>query len=73
MENEIPLSIKMKQGWKETGHPVFKSISAMSRDILKKKKEYDVIQFNGDSTNTELLFQIIHCEKLLSIYGAVTH
>ena len=47
------------QRFKETSHPVFKSISALSRGILKKKGG-DTTHFNGDSTNTELLFQTIH-------------
>ena len=48
---------KMVQRFKETGHPVFKSISALSRGILKRKKGKTSIYFNGDSMNTELLFQ----------------
>ena len=38
---------------KDTGHPVFKSISALSRGILKKKNR-DTIPFNADASNTEL-------------------
>ena len=49
---------------------MFKSISALSRGILKKKKGRDTIHFHGDSTNTELLFQTIHSLNQLSIYGA---
>ena len=51
---------KMVQRFKETGHPVFKSISALSRGILKEMKGKSTIHFNGDSTNTELLFQTIN-------------
>ena len=47
----------MVQRFRETGHPVFKSISALRRGILKQKKGKSTIHFNGDSTNTELLFQ----------------
>ena len=44
----------------------------MSRGILKKKKGHETIHFNGDSTNTELLFQTINSVNHLSIiYGAV--
>ena len=48
--------------FKDTGHPVFKGISALSRGILN---------FNGDSMNTELVFQTIHSVNRLSVYGAV--
>ena len=51
---------KMFQRFRETGHPVFKSISALSRGIQKRKNGKETIQFNGDSSNTELLFRIIH-------------
>ena len=62
----------MVQRFKETGHPVFESSSALSRGILKKRGK-NTIHFNEDSTNTELLFQIIHSAKQLSIYGAVAN
>ena len=64
---------KMVQRFKETGHSVFKSISALSRGILKKKKGGDTINLNGDSPNTELLFHTIHSVNQLSIYGAVAN
>ena len=51
---------KMVHRFKETGHPVFKSISSLSRGILKRKKGKETIHFNGDSSNTELLFRIFH-------------
>ena len=63
----------MVERFKDTGHPVFKSISALSRGILKKKSGRDTIHFNTDAPNTELLFQIIHSVNQLSIYGAVTN
>ena len=66
-----PLANKMVQRFQGTGHPVFKSISALSRGILKKKNGRETIHFNGDSTNTELLFQKIHSVNKVSIYGAV--
>ena len=58
---------------KDTGHPVFKSISALSRGILEKKNGQDTTHFNADASNTELLFQIIHSVNQHSIYGAVTN
>ena len=38
---------KMIQRFKETGHPVFKSISALSRGILIQKKGENTIHFKG--------------------------
>ena len=62
----------MVQRFKETGHPLLKSISALSRGILKNKGK-DTTLFNSDCTNTELLFQTIHSVNQLSIYGAVAN
>ena len=45
---------QMVDRFKDTGHPVFKSISALSRGILKKKNNRDTIHFNADASNTEL-------------------
>ena len=63
---------KMVQRFKETGHLVFKSISALSRGLLKQKKGESTKHINGDSMNTELLFQTIYSVYQLSIYGAVS-
>ena len=57
-ENEIPQPLKMVERFEDTGHPVFKSMSALSRGILKKKNGRDTIHFNADASNTELLFRI---------------
>ena len=51
---------QMVQRFKDTGHPEFKSINALSRGILKKKNNRDTIHFNADASNKELLFRIIH-------------
>ena len=64
---------EMVQRFKETGHLVFKSTSALSRGILKRKKQFETIHFNGDSSDTELLFRTIHFGNQLSIYGAVAN
>ena len=64
---------KMVQRFKATGDPVFKSISALSRGIQKKKKGRGTTHFNGDTTNIELLFQTIHSVNQLSIHGAVAN
>ena len=65
------VAAKMVQRFQETGHPEFKNISALSRGILKQKTGKTSIHFNGDSMNTELLFQTIHSVNQLSVYGAV--
>ena len=46
----------------ETGHPVFKSTSTLSRGILKKKNNRDT-SYNADASNTGLSF------KSFCIYG----
>ena len=61
------------QRFKETGNLVFKSTSALSRGILNQKKGRCTIHFNGDSTNTELLFQTVHSVNQHSFYGAVAN
>ena len=63
----------MVERFKDTGHPVFfKSTSALSRGILKKKSGRDTIHFNADASNTELLIRIIHSVSQLSFCGAVS-
>ena len=47
---------QMVERFKDTGHPVFKSISALSRGTLKKKNNRDTVHFNADASNTEFLF-----------------
>ena len=47
---------QMVERFKETNHPVFKSISALSRGTLKRQGGRDTIHFNADSSNTQLLF-----------------
>ena len=64
---------KMVQRFEETGHPVFKSTSVLSRGILKQKKGRCTIHFSGDSMNTELLFQTVHSVSQFSLYSAVAN
>ena len=61
----------MIQRFKETVHPVLKSVSALRHKILKQKEGKTSIHVNGDSRNTELLFQTVHSVNQLSVYGAV--
>ena len=62
----------MVERFKDTRHPVFKSISALSRRILKNKNNRDTIHFNADASNIELFFQTTQSVNQLSIYGAVS-
>ena len=61
---------KLVQQFRETGHPIFISTSALSRGILKQRRGKSTIHFNGDST--ELLFQTFNLVNQISIYAAVT-
>ena len=62
----------MVERFKETNHPVFKSISALGRGILRRNKNRDTLHFNADASNRELLFRTIHSANQLRIYGAVS-
>ena len=64
------IAAQMVVRFKETNHPVFKSISALSR-TLKRKNNRDAIHFNADASITELLFRTIHSANQLGICGAV--
>ena len=66
------IATEMVGHFKETGHPVFKGIGALSRGILKRNGCRSTIDFNADSWNTELLFRTIHSSNQLSIYGTVS-
>ena len=61
---------QMVERFKDTGHPVFKSISALSRGILKKGEWQGPHTLQNDASNTELLFRFIHSVNHLTIYGA---
>ena len=63
----------MVERFKDTGHPVFKSVSALSRGILKKTEWPRHHTLQWDASNTELLFRIIHSVNQLSIHGAVSN
>ena len=55
---------QMVQRFKDTGHPVYKSISALSRGIFFFfEKKRDTIHFNADASNTELLFRSVSTEQ----------
>ena len=61
------------QRFRGTFHPVFARASALSRGILRRLQGKETTYFNADSSNTELLFRIIHSANQLSFYGAVSH
>ena len=48
---------KMVQQFKETGHPLFTSTSALSRGILKQRRGKSTIHFNGDSVKWNSYFK----------------
>ena len=56
----------------QSGHPVFRGISALSRGTLKRKQGRNTIHFTGDSENIELMMRTIHSANQLSVYGAVS-
>ena len=63
---------KIEKHFKETGHPIFTSASALSRGILKQRIGKSTVHLNGDSVNMELLLQTVHSVNQISIYAAVT-
>ena len=71
-ENETLQPLDWWNGSRMQVNPVFKSIPALSRGILKRGNGSDTIHFNADASNTELLFRIIRSVNQLSIYGAVS-
>ena len=54
------------------GHPIFLSISAFNRGILKMKGRWSTVHFTAESSNIELLFRTLHSANQLSIHGAVS-
>ena len=72
-EKETPQPMKWYRYSKKPVTLCLKSSSALSRGILKRKKGKETFHFNGDSSNTELLFQTLHSVNQLSINGAVAN
>ena len=66
-----PIATQMVERFKETGHPVFKSIKCFESWNSEKENNRDTIHFTADASNTELLHRSIHSANQLSIYGAV--
>ena len=63
---------EMVQNFKNLGHPVIKGTSALNRGFMRKKKDKDTIHYNGESSNVELLYRILHSANQLCVHGAVT-
>ena len=55
-----------------SGDMNFTSGSALSRGILQKMKNKEIIHFTAETSHTELLFRIIDFANQLSICGAVS-
>ena len=56
---------------KESGHPIFRGTSALSRRFLKRIGGRCTIHFKSESPDAELSFRTIHSVNLLSVNGAV--
>ena len=61
----------MHQRFEETGHPIFKGVSAMNRGVKKRRTNKCTIHLTAETSNVELLFQLICSANQFSIYGAV--
>ena len=55
----------------DSGHPIFRGISAVNRGFLERKCRRCTIHFTAESPSAELLLRTIHPANQLSIYGAV--
>ena len=47
----------------QSGHPVFRGISAFSRGTLKRKQGRNTINFAADSENIQLIMRTIYSKK----------
>ena len=61
----------MIEQFQQSGHPVFRGISALNRGTLKRKPGRSIIHFKADSGDIESVLRTIHSANELSIYGAV--
>ena len=57
----------------ESGHPIFRATTPLSRGILKSKGHGKRIHFTADYPTIETVFRIIISANQLSIYGAVAN
>ena len=61
------IAAKMVQNFKETKHPVFTSINALSRGILRQNKGKPSTQLKAEKTNSELLYKIKTSLRISSV------
>ena len=60
--------------FEESGHPIFRATTTLSRGILKSKGHGKLsIHFTADYPTIETVFRIIISANQLSIYGAVAN
>ena len=58
----------------ESGHPIFRATTPLSRGTLKSKRHGELsIHFTADYPTTETVFRIIISANQLSLYGAVAN
>ena len=50
----------MLEQFDESGHPLSKSVSPLSRGILRKKKNKETIHFTADALDPDLFYQTTH-------------
>ena len=60
----------MVEIFENSGHPVFQGVSPLGRGIIKKRNSRDTIHFNGEYSNTNLLYTTVHASNQLCIHGA---
>ena len=73
MENGTPQPIKWNSDSKKPVTLCWKASVLWVVESWKGRRVKITIHFNGESSNTELLFRTIHSVNQLSIYGAVTN
>ena len=66
------IAAQMLERVEETGYPTFTGVSALSRGVLKSRKNKGTIHFTAETSKIELLFRIINSANQLSVYGAVS-
>ena len=66
------ITAEMVGHFRETGHTVFKGISALNRGMRTRRSGRCAVHFNAASSTTELLFRTIQSANQLGIYGAVS-
>ena len=63
---------KMLLEFAESGCPIFRATSPLSRDRLKSKRHGKLsIHYAADLETIETIFRIIACTNQLSLYGAI--